>query len=202
MKKVILSIALFIGLGIAQISAQNVSGGIKVEANTSNFILTDMDYAKSKLGIGVTVGGIGIIEFNDNLAFRSEVLLHLKNSVVENETTGGEMDFQYFGVEIPLYAVGQFSMGNGKAFVGLGPYVGVGIDASYKASGMDDINLYDRSVLQRWDVGAGLLLGYELSNKLQINAGYKIGFIDALDTGKDTGTMLNQTISLGLAFSF
>lgn len=201
MKRIILSIALIIGLGIAKINAQTVTGGIKVEANTSNFILSDLDNVESKLGIGVTVGGFGIIEFNDNLAFRSEVLLHLKNSSIENKAAG-DMDFQYFGVEIPLYAVGQFGMGNGKAFVGVGPYVGIGIDARYKASGEKDIKLYDNSVLQRWDVGAGLLLGYELSNKLQINAGYKIGFIDALDTGKDNATMLNQAISLGLAFSF
>ena len=201
MKRIILSVALIIGLGIAKISAQTVTGGIKVEANTSNFILSDLDNVESKLGIGVTVGGIGIVEFSDNLAFRSEVLLHLKNSTIENKG-GGEMDFQYFGVEIPLYAVGQFGMGNGKAFVGVGPYVGVGIDARYKSSGDKDIVLYDNSVFQRWDVGAGLLLGYELSNKLQINAGYKIGFIDALDTGKDNATMLNQTISVGLAFSF
>ena len=32
---------------------------------------------------------------------------------------------------------------------------------------------------------------------LQINAGYKIGFIDALNTGKKNATVLNETVSLG-----
>ena len=202
MKRIFLSAVLLIGLGVAQMSAQNVTGGLKVEANTSNFILSDMDGIKSKLGIGVTVGGVGTIEFNDKFAFRPELLLHLKNSVMKNEAYGAEMDFQYFGVEIPLYAVGQFDVFNGKGFVGLGPYVGFGIDARYKASGTDDIKLYDDSAMQRWDFGAGILLGYEFSNNLQINAGYKIGFINALDAGKDNASMLNQTISLGLAFRF
>ena len=196
------------GMGIAYISAQDVSGGLKLNANVSNFILNDIDYMKSKLGVGVTIGGFGTIQFRDNFAFQSEVLLHFKNSVLENESNGGEMDFQYFGIEIPLYAVGQFDMGNGKALIGIGPYAGFGIDARYKASGADDIKLYDEidntneSSLQRWDIGAGLLVGYEFSNKLQINAGYKIGFIDALDAGKDNATMLNQAISLGLGYRF
>jgi len=208
MKKMILSAALVIGLGVANINAQNVSAGIKVEANASSFILSDMDGVNSKLGAGATVGGFGTIEFNDFFALRSEVLLHFKNSVMETEATNTETDYQYFGVEIPVYAVGQFAIGSGKGFVGVGPYVGLGIDARSKANGMDDIKLYDEigntgeSNMQRWDVGAGLLLGYEFTNKLQINAGYKIGFIDALDAGKDNATMLNQTISLGLAYSF
>ena len=214
MKKVILTAALIMGLGVAQISAQSffsnlpLTGGIKVEANTSNFILSDMDGMKSKLGFGATLGGFGTLEFNENFAFRQEVLLHYKNSVMEEKTSGAETDFQYFGVEIPMYAVGQFSVANGKAFVGLGPYFGIGIDARYKTSGADDVKLYKEigntgeSAMKRFDVGAGLLLGYEFSNKLQINASYKIGFLDALDAGKDNATMLNQTISLGLAFSF
>ena len=208
MKKMILSVALVMGLGVANISAQNISAGIKVEANTSNFILSDLDGVNSNLGFGATIGGFGTIEFNEFFALRPEVLFHFKNSVMEVDATGAETDYQYFGVEIPVYAVGQFAIGSGKGFVGVGPYVGLGIDARSKASGMDDIKLYDeigntgKSNMQRWDIGAGLLLGYEFSNKLQINAGYKIGFIDALDLGKDNASMLNQTISLGLAYKF
>ena len=208
MKKIILSVALVMSLGCASIKAQNVSGGIKVEANTSNFILSDMDNMKSQLGPGVTVGGFGTIEFGQNFALRPEVLLHYKNSVMEEKTTKNETDFQYLGVEIPVYAVGQFAIGSGKGFVGVGPYVGFGIDARYKVDGTEDVKLYKEigntgnSNLQRWDVGAGLLLGYEFSNKIQINASYKIGFIDALDLGKDNASMLNQNISLGLAYRF
>jgi len=207
MRKMILA-ALVIGLSVVSINAQTISGGIKVETNTSGFILNDMGGMKSKLGFGATVGGFGTIELNENYAFRPEVLLHYKNSVMEEETTGIEMDYQYFGIEIPMYAVGQFEMGNGKGFVGVGPYVGFGIDARYKVDGADDIKLYKeigntgKSNMQRWDVGAGLMLGYEFSNKLQVNAGYKIGLLDALDAGKSNATMLNYTVSLGLAYSF
>ena len=208
MKKIILTVALAMGLGVAGINAQNVTGDIKVEANTSNFFLSDMDGLKSKLGFGVTVGGFGTVEFSENFVLRPEILLHLKNSTMEEEATGDETDYQYFGVEIPIYAVGQFAIGSGKGFVGVGPYVGFGIDARYKADGADDLKLYEEignsgeSMMKRFDMGAGLIVGYEFSQKLQITAGYKVGFIDALDAGKDNATMLNQTISLSLGYRF
>ena len=208
MKKIILSVVLVMGLGVAGISAQTVSGGIKTEANASGFILNDMDNMKSKLGIGATIGGFGTIEFNKNFALRPEVLFHFKNSIMEEKTSGIETDYQYFGIEIPVYAVGQFEMGNGKGFVGIGPYVGFGIDARYKTDDSDEIKLYDeigntdKANMQRWDIGAGLMLGYEFSNKLQVNAGYKVGFLDALDAEKDNATMLNHTISIGIGYRF
>jgi len=207
MKKVFLSVVLVLGLGIIQTHAQGVLGGIKVDANMSNFILSDMDGMKSKMGFGVTAGGFTKMEFGENFALQPEILLHFKTSKMEVEATGSEMDFQYFGVELPVYAVGQFSMGSGKGFVGAGPYLGMGIDARYKANGMDDVNLYkeydgQKSEMQRFDVGVGAMLGYELSNRLQITATYKIGFIDALNANKDNASMQNQTINLGLGYRF
>ena len=207
MKRILLSVVLVLGLGITQTSAQGVLGGIKVDANTSNFILSDMDGMKSKMGFGVTAGGYTKFEFGENFALQPEVLLHFKNSRMEMKSTGKETDFQYFGVELPVYAVGQFSIGNGKGFIGAGPYLGLGIDARYKSNGMDDVKLYkeygvQKSEMQRWDVGTGAMLGYELSNRLQITASYKIGFIDALNANKDNASMLNQTISLGLGYRF
>jgi hypothetical protein len=207
MKKVMLSLALVIGLGTTQINAQEVRGGIKVEANTSNFILSDMDGEKSSLGFGATVGGYTKIGFGEHFALQPEVLLHYKNSVMETEATGQETDFQYFGVEIPLYAVYQTNLKKGKGFLGVGPYLGFGIDARYKADGTDNLNLYkkyggNKSAMQRWDFGAGIMLGYEFSSRLQITATYKIGFIDALNAGKDNATLLPQTVSLGLGYRF
>jgi hypothetical protein len=56
--------------------------------------------------------------------------------------------------------------------------------------------------MQRWDFGAGAMLGYEFGCRLQISATYKIGFINALNAGKDNATLLPQTVSLGLGYRF
>ena len=207
MKKVFLSAVLVLGLGMMQAQAQGILGGIKVESNMSNFILSDMDGMKSKMGFGVTAGGYTKMEFGENFALQPEILLHFKNSTMETEATGSEIDFQYFGVELPVYAVGQFNLGSGKGFIGAGPYLGMGIDARFKAKDMDDVNLYkeydgQKTEMQRFDVGMGAVLGYELVSRLQITATYKIGFIDALNANKDNASMQNQTISLGLGYRF
>jgi hypothetical protein len=207
MKKLIVSVALVVGLGFSQVHAQEVSGGIKLDANMSNFILSDLDGMKSKSGFGATVGGFAKIEFSENFALQPELLLHFKTSKMEVKASGNETDFQYLGVEVPVYAVGQVNLGNGKGFIGIGPYLGLGIDALYKASGMDDVELYkeyggQKSDMQRLDFGAGAMFGYEFSNRIQIIANYKIGFINALNANKDNASMLNQTVSLGLGYRF
>jgi len=207
MKKVVVFVALVLGLGMTQTHAQEVSFGVKADANMSNFILSDMDGMKSKLGFGATVGGYTKIMFGDNFGLQPELLLHFKNSKMEEKLSGQDVDFQYFGLEIPVYAVGQFAIGNGMGIVGVGPYLGIGLDARYKTSGMDDVELYkeyggQKSEFQRFDFGAGAMLGYEFGNRLQITATYKIGFIDALNANKDNASMLNNTVSLGLGYRF
>jgi len=206
MKRVVFLVAVVLGLGL-QSQAQEVLGGIKVDATMSNFILNDLDGMKSKLGFGASVGGYTKIEFNNHFALQPELLLHFKTSKMEVEATGNETDYQYFGIEIPIYAVGQKSLWGGKGFIGVGPYLGLGIDARYKADGMDDVELYKEynnrdSEMQRWDVGMGAMLGYEFGCRLQILASYKIGFINALNANKDDASMLNQAISLGLGYRF
>jgi len=94
----------------------------------------------------------------------------------------------------------------GNFFIGAGPYLGLGIDARYKASGASDVELYkeynnQKSEMQRWDFGAGAILGYEFGNGLQIKAGYKIGFINALNDN-DKQSMLNSMFSVGLGYRF
>jgi hypothetical protein len=212
MNKIVVSVALVLGLGISQARAQEaqsngVLGGIKVDANMSNFILDDMDGMKSKVGFGASVGGSVKIALGEYLALQPELLLHFKNSVTEVRLTGKETDFQYFGVEIPLYAVGQMNLGNGKGFIGFGPYWGLGIDARYKTSGTDDVNVYkeyggQKSEMQRWDLGAGGILGYEFGCRLQITASYKMGLINTLNANKDNASMFNQTITVGIAYRF
>ena len=207
MKKIILSVAVMIGLGLTQVNAQSASSGIKAEANLSNFILSDMNGVKSNMGLGATLGGFEKIEFSENFALQPELLLHFKTSQMKTEAAGSKLDYQYFGVEIPVYAIGQMKLGNGKGFIGVGPYAGFGIDARYKVDGMDDINLYKeyngaKSDMQRWDFGAGAIIGYEFSNRIQINASYKIGFMNALNADKDNATLQNQTVSLGIGYRF
>lgn len=203
MKKIILGLIVILAISAVNVNAQNITGGIKANANLSNFILTDMGNAESTMNMGASVGGFLKVDLGRNLAIQPELMFHFKSSRME-QTGVAEDDYQYFGVDIPVYLMGQWYTGNSNRFyVGVGPYVGLGFSAKYNDA---DVDLYEevsgQSPMQRFDFGFGTQVGYEFVNGLQINAGYKIGVIDALDAGKDNATMLPQTVSLGLGYRF
>jgi hypothetical protein len=217
MKKVMLSLALMIGLGVTQINAQSssseanadsdkakrVSIGIKIDATMSNFILSDMGGVESTMGAGENFGGLVYIDFGRYFALQPELLFHIKNSTMKQN--GVKSDFQYLGVEAPLYAVVQLRCSYGdRAYLGVGPFGELGFSAKNKTGG-STVNLYKSDFMRVWNVGAGALLGYEFdfnSFRLQINASYKIGLINALDGGNGDAEMKSQTVSLGIGIRF
>ena len=201
-KLVVLSLSMFLITGLASVNAQTkISGGIKAEANMSNFLLTDLDAQKSTMKIGPSLGGFMKIELHENFAIQPEMMFFYRNS--EMKTGSVKDDFQQWGMQIPVYALGQMDLGTGKGYVGVGPYVGFGFDSSYKDA---DVNLYKevagKTPMNRWDFGVGAMVGYEFSNKIQINAGYQIGLINQLDAAKDDAKMRTQTVSLGIGYRF
>lgn len=202
MKKVVFTLALVLGLGVNQMmNAQVVSMGVKADANMSNFLLKDIPAMKSKMGFGASLGGFVKVDFTENFAVQPELLFHFKNSKDEIKLTGIKTDYQYFGAELPVYAIGQMSLGDGRFYAGVGPYIGFGFDAKSKIGGVKT-NLYKNDVLKRFDFGAGVMIGYEFSNRMQINAGYKMGSINTLDTKIGDSKKRNQTINLGVGYRF
>lgn len=207
MKKIILTLAAVVGIGFSQLSAQSVdiSYGAKVNANMSNFLLNDMKDNESSMKLGVSVGGFLKFEFTENFAIQPEVSIYYKGSKMKDKRMNIKYDNDFWGFEIPVYAVGQMNLGTGKGYVGLGPYIGCNFSGKADPG---DINLYkkdkvtDTSVLKRWDFGAGLMAGYEFDNRFSINASYQIGFLDLLDANKKHSDARNQTVSLGVGYRF
>ena len=195
-KKLVLSLAVILGLGLSQVNAQ-ISGGVKAGANMSNYFLKDMGGSKSKMKVGATIGGFAKYEFNDMFAVQGDLLFHYKASEFENKALRTKTDMEYWGMEIPVYGIIQKNFGTGKGYFGAGPYVGLRF-----SNENDGTDLYDHDTMHRFDFGVGCMIGYELGLGLQINAGYQVGLINTLDSGKGDSKMRTQTISLGLAYRF
>ena len=203
MKKIMLvCLSVLMTAGLMNVNAQSsVSYGLKAEMNMSNFLLTDLDAQKSTMKVGPNLGGFVKIDLNENFAIQPEMMFSYKESKME--TGPAEDTFKQWGMQIPVYALGQVNTNSGRFYGGVGPYVGVGFDARYKNA---DVNLYDEvagvTPMNRWDFGMGLLLGYEFNNKVQLNAGYQFGFVNQLDALKDKAKMRTQTVSVGIGYSF
>lgn len=188
----------------SQLSAQDnpVSVGFKAGTSLSNYRLGgDMKGFKSKMNIGGSVGGFVRYDLNTNFALQASVEAYYKTSKLESKTDRSSDELKSFGVEIPVYAIVQGELGNGKAFIGAGPYVGYGI--STKSNG---VNLFKNNseagkpVMNRFDYGVGGIIGYDFDKNWQINASYQLGLAD-LHKGKG-GSMKSHGASIGLAYKF
>jgi len=178
-----------------------VSFGLKVNANMSNFFLKDMDGMQSNMGFGFSTGGFMKIE-SDYFALQYELLLQYRTSVLEHQT---DANYKQWTLELPLYLMGQIFTGSGKIFLGAGPYVGIGLDAT-QSPGSIDLYLQDKttgkSIMHRWDFGLGAIFGYEFGNRISLNCIYQAGLINRLSAEKDNISMKNQTVSLGIGYKF
>lgn len=196
MKKLISGIFLILGFTTLQANAQIISGGIKAEANGSGFFMSDMPGAKSALGTGGTFGAFAKLDLAKHFAVQAELLFNYHESTL---TMGGaKNDFRYLGLEIPVFAMGQWYTASGNRFyVGVGPYAGYGLQAKYTDAGTD---LYGNDTLQPWDFGGKAIVGFEFANGIQINAGYRVGLYSSSKEG--AGKMLPQVMSLGIGYRF
>lgn len=203
MKKMfLLGLSILMTTGLVTVNAQTpINYGMKAEANMSNFLLSDLDNQSSTMKLGPTLGGFMNIGVHENFSIQPEVMLFYRQSKME--TGSVKDDFRQWGMQVPVYFLGQTYTNSGKFYAGVGPYLGLGFDAKYKDA---DKDLYKKvngkTDMNRWDFGLGALVGYEFSNGVQVNGGYQLGLIDQLDALKDDASMRNQAVSLGVGYRF
>ena len=207
MKKFGLALAIAGVLGFTQVNAQGIVksrlyGGPKVEANVSNFFLSDMPGAESKMNAGVSAGGFLGFRVSKHFAIQEELMVHYKNSSLKQG--GVEGDFETWSADMSIYAMGTWNVGSNRIMVGIGPSIEYSLDGKYKSGGRE-IDLFKKgddgqTPFKQYNVAAAITAGYELKCGLQFNASYKIGLMNALDSWE--GKMLPSTISLGVAYRF
>lgn len=188
----------------AQLSAQDnpVSIAFKAGTSISNYRLSgNMAGFRSKMDIGGSVGGIIKYDVSQNFALQSGIDIYHRTSKLETITDKTSNKIKSLGIEIPLYGILQGTVGSGKAFIGVGPYVGYGIIT--KANGVSlfkNSNITDRPAMNRFDYGVSSIIGYNFGKNWQVNATYQFGLAD-LHKAKG-GAMKNQGLFIGLAYKF
>ena len=203
MKKITLTLmSLMMTFGLMNVNAQSpISFGVKAEANTSNFFLTDLDNQTSTMKVGANLGGFMKIDLHENFALQPEVSVFYRQSKMEAGSS--EDTFQQWGMQVPVYALAQTNVGLGKLYGGVGPFVGLGFDAKYDKADVDQYKeVSGKTPMNRWDFGVGALVGYELFNGFQVNASYQLGLINQLDALKDDAKMRTQTVNFGIGYRF
>lgn len=214
MKRNIIAIAASAIMVISATSAvaqSNVSleYGVKAGMNFSSLILSDdFQVLESNMKPGANFGGFMRINLHPNFAIQPELEFYYRGMGLKAEKgpLSLENKVNQWGMQIPVLALGKVKLGNGLFYGGVGPFLGVGFSAKTDEIEVldnmvkfDPIDLYeehnDKSAMQRWDVGIACQLGYEFSNGIEINLGYKYGFINQIDDIKTS--MNNVTSKLG-----
>ncbi|MFD2288472.1 outer membrane beta-barrel protein [Pedobacter petrophilus] len=117
-------------------------------------------------------------------------------------------------LEIPVNAVFNFNVGNGKIFFGGGPYYGFGIGGKIKYEGVTtangrsvnestnfDVKFGDNEDFKRGDFGFNFLAGYQLKNGFNLHAGYGLGLTTIIGGPANSHQEKNRVLSAGIGFS-
>lgn len=185
-------------LGSATLHAQNkISLGLKGGVNSTFYKYdSESDYSKSSPGLGASVGGFLKYDFGKWFAVQTDVMVHYRNSEMENKFTSEKSKLESYDLEVPVYGIFQFNMGTGKLFFGIGPYIGYGFSAKRENVDMYSKNAEGKSPMKPLNYGAATMLGYELGH-FQINASYisqnGIGVIN-------NGSLRGQTFGFGIGY--
>lgn len=201
MKRIFLTAILAISTTfIVTVNAQsNTSFGVKLNGNLTKVKVSNMQNGNGSFKPGASVGGFAKLEFGEHFVLQPELLLNYTEKKIN--TIGEKTRFKYASVEIPVYLMAQFNVGQGKIFVGAGPNIGYGFSIDSNTEKLPDCdNDANKLELSYWYMGGGAILGYEFPIGISINAGYKLGY-DLSSKNKMSGADV-QTISLGIGYRF
>src|SRR5205085_11734581 len=101
-------------------------------------------------------------------------------------------------IEIPINFVYKPLLGDSRLLLGFGPYVAFGVGASNIEFGSAP------SQIKRFDAGANVLAGYEMSNRLsfQLNAGLGLLNLANRESGDTKSSIKNTGFGISAGYRF
>lgn len=192
-----------------------VNGGLKLQANASNFLMKNiptMPDLHSTMNAAGEIGGF--IDFNIGKHFLINFNLMIFAAQNDLHNTHATDKMWTVGLEIPMYLLGRYGSENkGYIYFGGGPFTQFAIYGQLLGSNQGR-NPY-KHIIQTEDIeeetyalsdncsGLGAYLGYELPCRVQFNASYHIGLSDLLLFEHEKGTYTTtQKVTLGIAYRF
>lgn len=220
MKKLLLSLTLLAGLGLAASAQTNqVKFGIKAGVSFPNMSFSATGISESgDMTTSFYVGGTVNIPVDEMFSVQPGLTYIGKGTqqsgsmadILGDDASGnGKVKINPFYLELPVNLIAHFKAGEGKFFVGAGPYYAIGIGGKVKVKGTDgvnsgevkgDIKYGDGETFKRGDFGVNFLTGYELSNGFNIHAGYGLGLSNVFNT--DLAKAKHRVLSVGVGYTF
>ena len=198
------------------VSAQSkTSFGIRAGVNFQNINGDDNTGGSldNKLKIGFLAGVNAEIPVGIDFYVQPGVLYAMKGAKVD-DNADTRINIGY--IEVPVNFLYKPGLGTGHLLLGVGPYIGFGINGQVKSNNGDEDIKFKNTVtvaeatadpyLKRIDAGGNLLFGYEMANHLSVQLNAQLGMIkinpkvDGLPSNESSWKNTGFGISLGYRF--
>ncbi|TCD11110.1 PorT family protein [Pedobacter frigidisoli] len=231
MKKTLLSLLMVAGIGYAASAQTNnaIKIGVKAGVNFPTFSVSGLETNNEtfKTNTSFYVGGTVDIPVSEIFSVQPGLSLIGKGAKQEYSESGMVAGQTYSAtetskrslmyLELPVNLIANFAVGQGKIFVGAGPYYAMAISGKDKDSSAGTINGTSSSEssesdvkfgsnsdsdMKRGDFGVNFLAGYQLNSGVNIHAGYGLGLSDISNENSSQFKATNRVFSVGVGFSF
>ncbi len=230
MKARILSVVAILILSAAALQAQ-VEFGVLAGPNFQNMVGKDGDGDKMTNGliVGFHAGVSASIPFAPDFYFQTGLLFSQKGSkndlgLLPTKASGDDYNTttRISYIDLPLHLLFRPELGNGHVLVGFGPYVAFGIGGKQTVdySGLpameqkvvfkSEITSEERwdmenTYFKRFDAGADIFAGYELSMGLWFRLNAQLGLLDMMPDVEDwdgEANLKNTGFSVSVGYNF
>lgn len=207
MKKPFQIVLLFLLCGLAQTAIAQVKFGVKAGLNLAN-VITDVDEVDPMILPTFQVGVLVDLGITENLAIETGVSMQGKGFKTEYEILGSKVKTTVNPLYLQVPA--QLLFHTPRFFVGLGPYLGLGVAGRSKTEylGKEDTDSIDFGSTEddNWaalDFGLGIQAGVNVG-AIRIGASYDFGLSDVIPKDQQDGDhhTNNSVISVFGAYIF
>ncbi len=185
MKKILISILLFTAMFTAVQAFAQLSFGVKGAFNMYNLSSKDNDGKKieSSMIPAFDAGAFVEIPIVPEFYFRPELYFATKGAKSKNQTPESKINLSY--IVLPLNFLYKSDLSGGKVFIGIGPYLALGVGGKissgsndYKIKFKNDVTMNDLETTLYYkplDFGANLIAGYEFKNNISLAINTSLG---------------------------
>lgn len=210
MKKMIFTLA---ALGIAGAALAQTTFGIKAGPDFSSYAAK---YGSSKETSAMIIGLSGGVYANLPIApeFYIQPSLMYEGKGGKEKELDTKARLRYLTLPVNLLFKPEMQDGKGSWIIGAGGYIGYGLSGkvttgindstsvfSFSSNPFDKGNFSDAK-LKRFDVGADIQLGYEISSGINIRLNAELGLINTLSNQYSNQSLHNISFSAMVGYAF
>jgi hypothetical protein len=195
-------------------TAQGLRPGVEAGVNFQNLNGKDQNGVKSsnKLITGFHAGVNVLMPIAPEIYFQPGLLFAVKGATYDLIPNNVTVRLNY--LELPLNLVYRGQLGNNFILLGFGPYVAYALNGKYTINDVKTNVSFQSTMdqntsgvaLRRFDAGANIFAGYELSGGIYLTLNAQLGLINVnpknTSVSTDKSTLKNTGFGISLGYRF